>query len=478
MILIQTPHFGQKHMSIKFYNTLTRKLDEFKPVEKNTVKIYSCGPTVYDYAHIGNFRSYMFCDLLKRFLKYEGYKVIHVMNITDVDDKTIKMSQEKNLSLQEYTEKYIKVFFEDSKVLGIEKMEDYPRATEHIDDMIKLIKKLDEKGYVYTSEGSVYFNISKFKNYGQLSRIDLKGMKTGVRIDMDEYTKDDVRDFVLWKAKKEGEPSWDTEYGEGRPGWHVECSAMSSKYLGETFDIHTGGMDLIFPHHENEIAQSEGANGKKFVNYWLHCSHLIVDGEKMSKSKGNFFTLRDLLDKGYAPKALRYLLLSTHYRKQMNFTEKSVGAANSAVNKIQNFYDNLKELKIKNKTDNKFQKILNEKIKKFNSCLEDDLNISGALGNLFDLITEAHKFITDDKLTDPDRVELIKRVKDINRILDVIEEERSKELPKEMMELIGKREEARKAKDFKLSDRIREELKQKNIILEDTKEGAKWKILK
>jgi cysteinyl-tRNA synthetase len=298
--------------NIKFYNTLTRHLDSFKPIEKDTVKIYSCGPTVYDYAHIGNFRSYIFSDLLRRFLKYEGYKVIHTMNLTDVDDKTIRRSNEENMSLKEYTDKYIKVFFEDLETLNIEKVEYYPRATEHINEMIELIKKLDKNGYTYEADGSIYFNISKFKEYGKLSKIDLSGMKSGVRIDVDEYNKEDVRDFVLWKGKKEGEPFWETEYGAGRPGWHIECSAMSSKYLGETFDIHTGGVDLIFPHHENEIAQSECASGKKFVNYWLHCAHLIVNGEKMSKSKGNFYTLRDLLKKGYSPKAIRYLLLSTN----------------------------------------------------------------------------------------------------------------------------------------------------------------------
>ena len=465
-------------MSIKFNNTLTRKLDEFKPIKDNIVKIYACGPTVYDYAHIGNFRTYMFSDILRRFLKYKGYKVIQVMNITDIDDKTIKGANEAGISLDEYTGKYIKAFFEDLETLGIEKVEHYPKATEHIKEMVELIKKLDENGYTYISEGSVYYKISEFKDYGKLSRIDLNGMKDGVRIDADEYTKDDARDFVLWKAKKEGEPSWETDYGPGRPGWHIECSAMSSKYLGETFDIHIGGEDLIFPHHENEIAQSEGASRKQFVKYWLHCAYLIVEGEKMSKSKGNFFTLRDLIEQGYDPKAIRYLLFSTHHRKQLNFTKKSIEAAKTAVNRIQNFYNNLKELKIKSNKESNFQKIIDDKIAGFNADLEDDLNVSGALGRFFELINEANKFIDDNILLEKDKISLINVINNVNQILNIIEEETAHELPDEIKELIEKREEARKQKDFKLADDIRDQLKQKNVILEDTREGAKWKILK
>ena len=464
--------------NIKFYNTLTRHLDSFKPIEKDTVKIYSCGPTVYDYAHIGNFRSYIFSDLLRRFLKYEGYKVIHTMNLTDVDDKTIRRSNEENMSLKEYTDKYIKVFFEDLETLNIEKVEYYPRATEHINEMIELIKKLDKNGYTYEADGSIYFNISKFKEYGKLSKIDLSGMKSGVRIDVDEYNKEDVRDFVLWKGKKEGEPFWETEYGAGRPGWHIECSAMSSKYLGETFDIHTGGVDLIFPHHENEIAQSECASGKKFVNYWLHCAHLIVNGEKMSKSKGNFYTLRDLLKKGYSPKAIRYLLLSTHYRKQLNFTEEGINAAQQAVEKLQIFYNNLKNLNTFSPDDNGYKDILNSSIEKFDSNLEDDLNISGALGELFNLVHITNKFIQENKLTKTDTENVLNAVRKINSILAVIDESDDENIDEEIEKLIEQRQQARKDKNFKLADEIRDKLKNEyNIILEDTKEGVRWRKL-
>lgn len=459
---------------IKFYNTLTRRLEEFVPLEDKLVKIYSCGPTVYDYAHIGNFRSYIFSDLLRRFLKYKGFKVIQVMNLTDVDDKTIRGAQRENITLNEYTKKYIEAFFEDLKTLNIEKVEYYPRATEHIDDMIELIKKLEKNGYTYISEGSVYYKISRFKDYGKLSKIDLSGIKEGARIEVDEYTKEDVKDFVLWKARKENEPYWDTPYGPGRPGWHIECSAMSMKYLGETFDIHTGGVDLIFPHHENEIAQSEGATGKQFVRYWLHCAHLIVDGEKMSKSKGNFYTLRDLLKKGYSPVAIRYLLLSVHYRKQLNFTEESLKAAHQAVERIQNFYTTVKELKIKNKTEYGLEKELKIYLENFDRSLEDDLNISPALGNLFEFIHTANKYISQEKITEKERKFILDTLKKIDIILGILHESEEK-LPEEIMKLVKEREEARKRKDYKTADEIRDKLNKMGIILEDTKEGVRWR---
>lgn len=465
-------------MSIQVYNTLNKKVEEFKPIEDKIVKMYSCGPTVYNYAHIGNFRSYIFSDLLRRFLKYQGYKVVQVMNITDVDDKTIKMSNEKKIPLKEYTEKYTKAFFDDLDTLGIDKAEHYPHATDHINEMIEIIKKLDENGYVYQSEGSTYFRIANFNEYGKLSKIDLEGMKDGVRIDSDEYSKDNVKDFVLWKASKESEPVWDTDYGPGRPGWHIECSAMSTKYLGDTLDIHTGGVDLIFPHHENEIAQTEAATGRQFVRYWIHCAHLIVDGEKMSKSKGNYYTLRDLLDQGHDPKTIRYLLLSTHYRKQLNFTNEGLQSADSAVNRLQNFYNNLKELKLSNNTDHQFQDIIKEKVDQFNKNLEDDLNISGALGYLFELITEANKYIDQNKLTQQDKQSLLDQLNKVNQILNIIEDQDKGVLPEEIDELIAKRQEARKNKDFTLADQIRDDLQKKSIILEDTKDGVKWKIMK
>ncbi|MBN1897177.1 MAG: cysteine--tRNA ligase [Spirochaetes bacterium] len=458
---------------IKFYNSLKKKLEKFSPIEEKRVKIYSCGPTVYDYAHIGNFRSYIFSDLLRRFLKYKGYKISHVMNITDVDDKTIHKAQREGKSLQQFTKEYTEAFFHDLRTLNIEEVEFYPRATEHIDDMVRLIKKLERKELTYISEGSVYFNISRFRKYGNLSGVDLGGMKKGSRVDHDEYKKDDIKDFVLWKAKKQGEPFWNTVYGEGRPGWHIECSAMSMKYLGPTLDIHTGGVDLIFPHHENEIAQSEGATGKPFVRYWLHCAHLIVEGEKMSKSKNNFFTLRDLLKKGYTPRAIRYLLLSVHYRKQLNFTEKSAKAATAAVLKIQNFYDTVKELRPDNKKNHGVQNKLRPFLINFDRELENDLNISPALASLFDFIHMTNRFIIEQKITEKDKGFILKTLKRIDNILGILQEKES--VPEEVLALVNEREEARKSKDFKKADRIRDEVIKKGFVIEDTKEGARVK---
>ena len=322
---------------IRFFNTLSGKLEPFHPITQGKVKLYTCGPTVYDYAHIGNFRAYMFEDLLKRFLVFMGYAVTHVMNITDVDDKTINGAHADGISLQDFTKKYIDSFYKDIDTLKITRADHYPKATEHIPEMARMIKGLLDKGYAYEKDGSIYFSIAKFPDYGRLSKINLEELKPGERIESDEYEKDSVNDFALWKHKKEGEPFWETEVGSGRPGWHIECSVMSSKYLGETFDIHCGGTDNIFPHHENEIAQSEAYFGKKFVNYWLHCHHLIVDGEKMSKSKGNFYTMRDLLKKNVDPSVLRFLLISTHYRKMLNFTFEALDQANASLQRIKDF---------------------------------------------------------------------------------------------------------------------------------------------
>jgi cysteinyl-tRNA synthetase len=314
---------GSPTSDIHFFNTLTRQKESFTPIEEGKAKIYTCGPTVYDFAHIGNFRAFLFDDLLKRWLEYRGFEVVHVMNITDVDDKTIKGSRKRNVPLREYTDYYMKAFFEDIDTLKIERANYYPRATEHIPEMVALIKRLMERGYAYKGEdGSIYYAISKFKEYGKLSRIKVDDLKAGARVKVDEYGKEEAQDFALWKAwtQEDGEVFWDTEIGKGRPGWHIECSAMSMKYLGETFDIHCGGVDNMFPHHENEIAQSEAATGKKFVNYWLHNEHLLVEGKRMGKRFGNYYTLRDLLKMGYDPKAIRYLLILTHYRQQFNFT--------------------------------------------------------------------------------------------------------------------------------------------------------------
>ena len=459
---------------IKFFNTFTRKKEEFIPIEDKIVKMYTCGPTVYDLAHIGNFRAYVFEDLLHRYLEFRGYKVIRVMNITDVDDKTIRGAKENGVSLREYTDKYIKIFIEDMETLRLKKPDFMPRATEHIKEMVELIKKLLEKGYAYYKEGSIYFSISKFPSYGKLSGIDKSKIKIGARVDVDEYEKEDLRDFVLWKKWKEEEGVyWETEIGKGRPGWHIECSAMSMKYLGETFDIHTGGVDNIFPHHENEIAQSEAATGKKFVNYWLHCAHLLVNGEKMSKSKGNFYTLRDLLKKGYNPIGIRYLLLSTHYRDPLNFTENSLKQAENTVKNYNDFYKGLNICAAE---------IYNEKIKSeiekarnsFIESLDDDLNISGALSGVFNLIKKVNIFFSKGEMGRKNVFEVKEFLEDIDNVLCILEK-KEEDLPEEILNLIKEREKARKEKDFKKADLIREKLKEKGIILEDTPYGTRWK---
>jgi len=353
---------------MKIYNTMTRKKQEFRPIVPGNVGIYTCGPTVYNYAHIGNLRSFICADILKRWLIYKGFKVKHVMNITDVDDKTIRDSQKQNISLKEFTRKYEKAFFEDLNKLNIIKPDITPRATEHIDDMVSVIQTLLEKGYAYHGEdGSIYFSIKKFPDYGKLAGLDLDKLKPTAQISEDEYSKEDARDFALWKAwtEKDGDVYWETPLGKGRPGWHIECSTMSSKYLGIPFDIHTGGVDLIFPHHTNEIAQAEAATGKKFVNYWVHIEHLIVDNKKMSKSLGNFYTLRDLLEKGYSSKAIRYILMSTHYRKQLNFTLSGLEQAEKTVKGLLDFMHKIKTIELFGDYNQGFKVHLDELKKKF-----------------------------------------------------------------------------------------------------------------
>ncbi|MCP2605138.1 cysteine--tRNA ligase [Candidatus Aminicenantes bacterium AH-873-B07] len=463
---------------IKFFNTLKGKVEIFQPIESGKVKLYTCGPTVYDYAHIGNFRAYIFEDLLKRTLKYFGYKVIHVMNITDVDDKTIAGSQREGKTLNEFTEKYIKAFFEDIETLNIEKADYYPRATQHINEMVEIIKGLIKKGYAYEKDGSVYFKIVSFPKYGQLSKIKIEDLKSTERVDTDEYTKENLYDFVLWKAKKENEPFWETELGPGRPGWHIECSAMSMKYLGETFDIHCGGVDNIFPHHENEIAQSEAYTGKKFVNYWLHCHHLIVNGEKMSKSKGNFYTLRDLLAKKYNPKAIRFLLMSTHYRKVLDFTFEGLRQASSAIQRIQNFIYELENGKFQPGETQEIKKILNETKKQFDEGLRDDLNISVSLTALFTMIKKVNILRNNNKVFKKDTENILNWFKKIDSVLGILDFKDKKELPPDILAKIKEREKARQEKNYALADKIREELLKKGIILEDTKEGTRWKIIK
>ncbi|MFQ6108071.1 MAG: cysteine--tRNA ligase [Candidatus Aminicenantales bacterium] len=464
---------------IRFYNTISGKTETFHPIQPREVRLYTCGPTVYDYAHIGNFRAYVFEDLLKRFLLAMGYKVIHVMNITDVDDKTIKGANSQGLTLSEYTQKYIDAFFKDINVLNILKADHYPRATEHIPDMVEWIKVLLRKGYAYRKEGSIYYSISKFPDYGKLSKIRLHELKSGQRIEADEYEKEHAQDFALWKKRKEGEPFWETEIGEGRPGWHIECSVMSSKYLGYHFDIHCGGVDNIFPHHENEIAQSEAYSGEKFVNYWLHCHHLIVEGEKMSKSKGNFYTLRDLLQKDVDPMALRFLLLSTHYRKMLNFTFAALNQAESSLQRIRDFLFELKNRPLPEGRSKGVSRVIEKSKKKFTDSLSDDLNISAALSAVFEAIRKINVSMAEDKVLSQDAEDAIAFVRFADRVLGVLppDEERPLLSP-ELMKKIEKREQARREKNYAVADRIREELLKKGILLEDTKDGVRWKRIK
>ncbi len=460
---------------LQLFNTLSGKIESFKTIKPDQVKLYTCGPTVYDYAHIGNFRAYVFEDLLKKFLVFSGFNVIHVMNITDVDDKTIKGAKAQGVPLQEYTQKYIDAFFEDVKTLNISKADFYPRATEHIPEMIEMIKGLMEKGYAYKKDGSIYYSIAKFPNYGQLSKINLEQLKPGERVESDEYEKESANDFALWKHKKEGEPFWETEVGPGRPGWHIECSVMSSKYLGETFDIHCGGTDNIFPHHENEIAQSEAYFGEKFVNYWLHCHHLIVDGEKMSKSKGNQYTLRDLFRKNIEPLVLRFLLLSTHYRKMLNFTFDAVDQANAALQRIEDFLYELKNHPFEEGESKVIFKIIEKTKKEFVDGLNNDLNISPALASLFEMIRKVNSMISKEKLLHKDAGNLISFMYSLDEVLGIIPSEKEEKLPPEIRQKIQQREEARKEKNYELADRIREELLKQGIVLEDTKDGVRWK---
>jgi|SRR3989338_2672944 len=467
-------------MALRLYNTLTRKKEVFKPIKDKIVNIYSCGPTVYDYAHIGNFRAYICIDILKRYIKYKNFKVKHVMNITDVDDKTIKGANKEGISLSEYTRRYEKAFFEDLEALNIDKADIYPRATEHINEMIDIIKKLSKNKIAYKSEeGSVYYDISKFNGYGKLSHAKITSLKEGARVKQDSYEKDEAKDFALWKAydKEDRDVFWETEIGKGRPGWHIECSAMSMKYLGEHFDIHAGGIDLVFPHHENEIAQSEGSTKKKFVNYWVHNEHLLVNGQKMSKSLGNFFTLRDLLQKGRNPKAIRYLLLSANYRQQFNFTEEAVKASENAVQRLKDFMIKLHEKNSIAKQLNFFPNIarLIENTKnKFEAAMDDDINISAALSYIFDFVKEVNTLIMENKIRKSDAKKIIGLMMDFDKILGILEEKEEKLSP-EIKNLIDEREKARMKKDFAKADKIRKELRQKGIALEDTKESVRWK---
>jgi len=471
---------------MKLYNTFTRKKEEFKPIRKNEVRMYSCGPTVYNFAHIGNFRSFIFVDILKRYLKFKKYKVKHVMNITDIDDKIIKKCSANNFSLEEYTNKYQEAFFDDLNILNIQKADIFPKATAHISDMVNLIKKLLDKGIAYkTSDGSIFFNISKFPDYGKLQKLNSDQMKKGKRVETDEYDKDSVYDFVLWKGYKpeDGDIFWETEIGKGRPGWHIECSAMSTKYLGKTFDIHTGGVDLIFPHHENEIAQSEGANDQKFVNYWMHCEYLGLKDSKMSKSLGNTIYIKDLIDKKYSARAIRFVLLSVHYRQKLIFSSEQLDSAGKTLKKFDDFIYELKNVESTNVKNEEVIFLTNEMLQKFENTMDDDLNISAALGVVFTFLKQINKFKSTNKLSNLDRENIINSLKKIDSVLGIIFKESKSKLvdtinidKKNIQEKIEERNEARKNKNWDKADKIRNELLKLGVELVDRKEGTTYKI--
>jgi len=461
-------------MALQFFNTLTRRKEDFVPLNPPSVGLYTCGPTVYNYAHIGNLRAFMFEDLLRRYLEYRDYKVKHVMNITDVEDKIIRAVRETGKSLKEVTDFYTQEFFRDLDTLNIKRAHVVPRATDTIPDMIKLIETLVAKKHAYVAEdGSVYFSIKSFKDYGKLAHLDFDNLQFGARVSHDEYDKEHVADFALWKAwdENDGPVKWPSPWGDGRPGWHIECSVMSMKHLGETFDIHCGGEDLIFPHHEDEIAQSEAATGKPFVRFWLHNAHLLVEGRKMSKSAGNFFTLRDLLAKGWTGREVRYALLCAHYREQLNFTFDGLQAARSALQRIDEFLSKLQEF---GGTRSVASAAVDSLRAQFEEALDDDLNMSGALGVLFDFVRDTNRRIAESALTLEAAAAILATWQRLDIILGFGMPTKS-EVPAEIQQLVEERQAARKAKDFKRADAIRDQLAAMGWGIEDTPQGTRAK---
>jgi cysteinyl-tRNA synthetase len=465
-------------MSLRFYNTLTQQVQPFASIDPGVVRMYTCGPTVYDFAHIGNFRTFVFYDLLRRVLRLNGYKLDHVMNITDVDDKIIRNAVAQGKSLDEYTATYTEAFLKDCDTLRLERPERIARATEHIPEMAAAIHKLERDGHTYSSDGSIYFRISTFPGYGKLSHNDFDGMVSGARVDVDSYEKTDGRDFALWKAPKPGEPSWDTEVGPGRPGWHIECSVMAIEFLGATLDIHAGGIDLVFPHHENEIAQSEALTGKPFVNYWLHSEFLLVDGQKMSKSLGNFYTLRDLCqERGYSPESIRYLLASVPYRKGLNFTMDGLKSATTAIDRLRNFKFRLESAKLEDGLNTKVATDAAEAMRAFRAALDDDLNTAEALAAIFEFVRDANTLLDRGEFLSLNRDSALAVLEDFDSFFEVLKPTASTTglADAEIDNLISQRTAAKKARDFARADAVRAQLLEQGVILEDTKDGIRWK---
>jgi cysteinyl-tRNA synthetase len=492
-------------MALRLYNTMSSRIEEFRPLRESEVRMYACGPTVYDYGHVGNFRTFVAVDLLRRYLRQSGYKIRHVMNITDVDDKIIRNSARDGVSVQQYTAKYEKAFLEDAAMIGIEQPT-LVRATEHIPAMVSFVERLVEKGIAYrTDDGSYYFRIAKFPEYGKLSKRDFSGMLDGARVDVDEYDKDSARDFALWKAPKPGEASWDTAIGAGRPGWHLECSVMSMQELGESFDLHAGGEDLIFPHHENEIAQSESLTGKPFAHFWFHARFLLVEGEKMSKSLGNFFTLRDLVLKGYKPSSIRYLLASVPYRNQLNFTFDGLKQASVSVDRLRNFRLRLRAGTFADGSSPEMQALAADTVGKIRAALDDDLNTAQAQAALFEMVRQANTEFDKGGVKKGDVAPLLGALEKFDEVFAVLEdndvakmkqvvewartEGREKDISDELKEAlqsgqlsdtdiearIAEMKAARTARDFKKSDAIRAELGEAGILIEITKDGIRWR---
>jgi cysteinyl-tRNA synthetase len=464
---------------LKLYNTESREKEPFSPNDGQHVKMYTCGPTVYHFAHIGNFRAFLFEDVLRRTLKYLGFKVTQVMNLTDVDDKTIKGAIRDNVTLDEFTKPYKEAFFEDLKTLNVDPAEYYPQATDFIPKMIEMIQGLIDKGVAYVgADSSVYFAIRKFPRYGCLSHLHLDELRSGAsnRVQNDEYDKESVSDFVLWKAydpERDGQIYWDSPYGKGRPGWHLECSAMAMDILGSSIDIHCGGVDNMFPHHENEIAQSECYSGERFVKLWMHSEHLIVDNKKMSKSLGNFYTLRDLLAKGYSGREIRYMLIHTHYKTQLNFTFQGLEAIRSSLDRIKTFVTRLRE--VSGPETESVASFIVETQSRFKAALQDDLNVSLALAALFDFIRDIHSLIDQNRLGKLDALNVINFLKRIDSVLGFIPLENDEEIPEELNQLLEKRMEARKTKNWALSDQIRDQIHASGYVIEDTPTGARLK---
>jgi cysteinyl-tRNA synthetase len=468
---------------MRLYNTLTRQPETFAPLRDGTVRMYTCGLTVYNRGHIGNFRTFVCVDVLRRALKHVGgWHMRHVMNFTDVDDKTIAGAEREGLPLRDYTDRYIAAFREDAAALGIEPVEETPRATDEANllAMADMIRQLDARGHTYRSDGSIYFKISTLPDYGKLARLDHSGIQSGARVDADSYEKEDARDFVLWKATRPGEPIWDCGIGPGRPGWHIECSAMALRLLGEApIDIHTGGVDLVFPHHENEIAQSEGATGKPFVRFWVHTEHLLVDNQKMSKSLGNFYTLSDVAARGFRASALRYLLLSVHYRKQLNFTWTGMEQAEAALQRLSDFLARLDTLKTPAAHDEVATRVA-EARKAFDEAMADDLNTAAALGATFDLLRALNSAIDAKLLGQGDAAGIRAFFDHVDAVLGVLalrraEDERPPIPEAEIQTAIAARQDARRRRDFSEADRIRQDLLARGVILEDGPQGTRWK---